>query len=179
MGKVVIYLAYEGDHYGLSEDGQLYSNPAAYGDETCHICGRNLDRLEENWTDCDYAYQQYGKYRDTCESCVDVRVDRTEYNRIAKANGRYELVKSGIDPSLSISFSEGGDCDTMDVIVNESYYESDDIMAQLGRQLIDQYVGWCRKYGDPMQGGSTAYASAVIARIQNYLVMMVEESDNG
>lgn len=34
--------------------------------------------------------------------------------------------------------------------MDEGYYENDDIMAQLGRDIIDQYLGWCGKYGEPM-----------------------------
>jgi len=52
--------------------------------------------------------------------------------------------------------------------VNESYYESDEIMAELGRQIIDQYVFWCRKYDEPVQlsGWGSSAKTRILAFIE-------------
>ena len=47
--------------------------------------------------------------------------------------------------------------------INESYYEEDSIMAKLGRDIFDQYIHWCRKYGEPKN--LTGWPSFVKRRI--------------
>jgi hypothetical protein len=51
--------------------------------------------------------------------------------------------------------------------VDESLYNNDEVMAGLGRQLIDQYVGWCRKFGEPEN--LRGWASYVQQRLLSYM----------
>ena len=61
--------------------------------------------------------------------------------------------------------------------VNESLYENDEVMAELGRQLIDQYVGWCRKYGEPVD--LRGWASYVQGRLLSFMDEEVSEDGQG
>ena len=47
------------------------------------------------------------------------------------------------------------------------HYEDDEIMADFGRSIIDQYIGWCDKYGEPT--GLKGWASYAKNTIGNML----------
>ncbi len=53
-------------------------------------------------------------------------------------------------------------------IRSEHYYENDDIMAQLGRQVFDQYVGFTKKYITPFSNLSGP-ASYIVNEIRQYV----------
>ena len=58
--------------------------------------------------------------------------------------------------------------------INDSYYEEDTIMAQLGRAVFDQYVGWVKKYGEPEGSG---FEGAVIGTIKDFCFTEDNEED--
>ena len=53
---------------GLSIDGQNFENIAAYGDETCAVCGEPFARWDDNWTTATKPYTDHHK------DCVDIVV---------------------------------------------------------------------------------------------------------
>ena len=57
--------------------------------------------------------------------------------------------------------------------MNEAYYEDDTIMAKLGRSIIDQYIGWCQRYGEPKD--LKGWASYVKGLIEGYMPDEEEE----
>jgi len=59
------------------------------------------------------------------------------------------------------------------MVINEAYYENDEIMAELGRKLLDMYVDQVKKYGSA--GNEPGWPSTVRALIYDYLV---EEDTN-
>jgi len=58
--------------------------------------------------------------------------------------------------------------------INESNYEEDIIMAQLGRAVFDQYIGWVKKYSEPDGRG---FEGAVIGTIQGFCFREEESED--
>lgn len=54
--------------------------------------------------------------------------------------------------------------------MEDSYYEEDTIMADFGKNVIDQYLGWCNKYGEPeVESGWPSF-------IKNLIDNFIEES---
>jgi len=61
--------------------------------------------------------------------------------------------------------------------VEPAIYENDEVMAELGRQVIDQYIGWSRKYGEPKN--LAGWASFIQLKILGYMEDSESEDDTG
>ena len=47
--------------------------------------------------------------------------------------------------------------------MDSKYYDNDDVMAALGRGMIDGYISWCNKHGRPQDlTGWESYAQGMI-----------------
>lgn len=51
--------------------------------------------------------------------------------------------------------------------INDEYYDSDDIMAQMGRELFDQYIGFKNRFG--INHDLTGWASYAKNTIEQYV----------
>ncbi len=50
------------------------------------------------------------------------------------------------------------------------YYDNDEVMAQLGRQVVDQYIGFCEKEdGEQWTEDVSGPGSYIIAEIGRYV----------